>query len=237
MIKQLPNLLTLGNLFCGCLGLVQAFDQHLTEAAYFIWAAALLDFLDGFVARLVGNASPLGKQLDSLADVVSFGVLPAVLLFLLLQERTESSWLPYVAFSIALFSALRLARFNIDTTQSDAFRGLSVPANALFISSLPFILGPNPGWLTSIVDSWEVLIGISIVFSLLLVSPIRLFALKFKDYSWGSNRVKYVFLAISVILLAWLGFNGIPLVVLLYIISSIFENQFTVTENNAVADH
>ena len=236
MIKQLPNLLTLGNLFCGCLGLVQAFDQHLTEAAYFIWAAALLDFLDGFAARLVGNASPLGKQLDSLADVVSFGVLPATLLFLLLQERLNTQWLPYLAFSIALFSALRLARFNIDTTQSDSFKGLPVPANALFISSLPFILGPNPGWLTNLVDSWQVLIGISIVFSLLLVSPIRLFALKFKDYSWGNNQMKYAFLTISAVLIVWLGFNGIPLVIVLYIVSSIFENQFITPENNTVTN-
>ena len=145
ILRHLPNAMTCGHLLCGCVGIVRVFEHDLITASYLIFLAALLDFGDGFVARLLKASSAMGKELDSLADMVTFGVLPAFMLFSLIgQEIDNQSVLPYSAFSIAVFSALRLAKFNIDPRQTDSFIGLPTPANALVVASLPLILAFQP---------------------------------------------------------------------------------------------
>lgn len=177
----------------------------------------MFDFLDGFAARMLNVSSPIGKELDSLADMVSFGLLPAMVMFVMLQDATQSEYIPYLAFSIAVFSALRLAIFNIDETQSDSFRGLPTPANALFITSLPLLTGPVA---IALFESW-IVTTIVVLSSYLLVSGIPLFALKFKSFTWKDNKIRFTFLAVSVVLLATLKITAIPLIILLYIALSL----------------
>ena len=137
MIRHLPNFLTCCNLLCGCFGIVFLLEDRGIPAAYFVWASCVFDFLDGFVARALKVSSPIGKELDSLADVISFGLLPALVMYKLIGAHTTIEWLPFIAFFTAAFSALRLAIFNVDETQTDSFRGLNTPANTLFITALP----------------------------------------------------------------------------------------------------
>jgi CDP-diacylglycerol---serine O-phosphatidyltransferase len=189
--------------------------------AYFVWAACVFDFFDGFAARWLNVTSAIGKELDSLADMVSFGILPAVFMFRLIQEKSVTplsfasdypSYLPYAAVLIAVFSALRLAIFNVDETQKDSFRGLPTPANAIFITGLSFLPFSISPW---------VLVIVTLVFCFLLVSRIELFALKFKNFTWTANRMKFSFLALSVISLIAFEFAAIPLIILLYIALSL----------------
>src|SRR5688572_9999022 len=183
MIKHLPNFLTCCNLLCGCLGVVFVLEDRAFPAAYFVWIAGAFDFFDGFAARMLKVSSPIGKELDSLADMVSFGLLPSVVMYKLLLAEDTTGYLPYAAFSIAVFSALRLAIFNIDETQRDSFRGVPTPANALFITALPLLTG---GIAAALQSQW-VLLVITVVSSWLLVSNLELFALKFKDFTWTNN--------------------------------------------------
>lgn len=218
MLRHLPNLLTSCNLLCGAIGTVYVLEGHgLFPAAYFVWLSLVFDFLDGFAARSLSVASPIGKELDSLADVISFGLLPSVLVYVLIKEQAPGSYLPYLAFIIAVCSALRLAKFNIDETQSDSFKGLPTPANALFLTGLPFL----PEQIREVLFQPWPLVGVSILFSLLLVSRIDLFALKFKDFSWGNNKLQFTFLAISVLLVVILKFAAIPLIIIFYILLSL----------------
>lgn len=217
MKKHLPNLLTCCNLLCGSLGIVFLLEDRGVPAAYFVWAACIFDFFDGFSARMLKVASPIGKELDSLADVISFGLLPAMVMYKLIGAATTSDVLPYTGFMIAMFSAIRLAIFNIDETQRDSFKGLNTPANSLFITSLPLIQPQVGDWLY---QPW-VLICITIVFSFLLVSRIEIFALKFKNFKWSENRVRFTFLILSVLLLATLQVLAIPLIIILYIVLSL----------------
>jgi CDP-diacylglycerol--serine O-phosphatidyltransferase len=223
MIKHLPNFLTCCNLICGCLGIIFLWESPQIETAYFVWAACLFDFFDGFAARLVKVSSPIGKELDSLADVVSFGVLPSLFMFRLLQFESAIEYLPYVALLIAVCSALRLAIFNVDETQSDSFKGLPTPANALFITGLPFL----DYSFFDFVFSPVVLVLIIIVFSLLLVSRFELFALKFKNFTWADNKVRFTFLVLSVLLLALFQFAAIPLIIILYLAGSLGVRVFS----------
>ena len=216
MKKSIPNVLTSLNLLSGCIGIVSVFENWAIPAAYFIWLAGLFDFFDGFAARLLKVSSPIGKELDSLADMVSFGVLPAAIMYTLIGNTTSVEGLPYLAFLIAVFSALRLAIFNLDETQSDSFKGLPTPANALFISGLPLVGAAFP-WLFET----SVLLAITIVFSFLLVAPIRLFALKFKNYGWKENKIRFTFLLMGVLLIVTLKIIAIPLIILLYIALSL----------------
>ncbi|HEY9004676.1 CDP-diacylglycerol--serine O-phosphatidyltransferase [Ohtaekwangia sp.] len=222
MIRHLPNFLTCCNLICGCLGIVFLLENRGVPAAYFVWAAGIFDYFDGFVARLLKVSSPIGKELDSLADVVSFGVLPALVMYKLIGEHTTSEALPYIAFSIAAFSALRLAIFNIDETQTDSFKGLNTPANTLFITSLP-LLPASFGWLY---QPW-LLVTITLVFSLLLVSRIEIFALKFKNFTWADNKLRFTFLLLAVVLLALFQITAIPFIILLYIGLSLGAKAFS----------
>lgn len=215
--KYIPNFLTCCNLICGCLGIVYCLEERSIPAAYFVWVAALFDFLDGFAARLLKVHSVIGKELDSLADVVSFGVLPSLVMYKLIASSSSIPWLPYTAFIIAAFSALRLAIFNVDETQRDSFKGLNTPANTLFITSLPLLSGSIAAWLH---QGWLLLL-ITIVFSLLMVSPIQFFAFKFKNFSWADNRSRFSFIGLSAVLLIIFQVAAIPLIILLYILTSL----------------
>lgn len=229
----IPNLMTLGNLLCGCLGLFFIFEGNLIAASYLIFLAGILDFLDGFVARLLGQHSEIGKQLDSLADMVTFGVLPSVLMVKLIQSstmasesinyQTITSWLPYLGLAIALFSCLRLAKFNIDTRQSTSFIGLPTPANAFVVASLPMVLKFNPEF-SGVILNTNILVFYTLFISYLLIAEIPLFAIKFKDFGWQSNKIKYLFLAFALIIGIFFQFLAIPLIIFMYVLISIIDN-------------
>ena len=200
MLFNFPNALTCCNLICGCMATGAAFHGHFVWALAMIIAGAVFDFFDGMAARALGISSPIGKELDSLADVVTFGVAPSAMLFQLFGSVVYPSWLqplapylPYTAFLMAAFSALRLAKFNLDERQTSSFIGLPTPANALF---------------------WGALI----------VAEVPLFALKFKNLSWKDNRVKYIFL-IGCILLLPLKITAIPCIILWYVILSLINTK------------
>lgn len=223
MKRHIPNFLTCCNLVCGCLGIVFCLEGRALPAAYFVWMAAVFDFLDGFSARMLKVSSPIGKELDSLADMVSFGLLPSMVMYKMLAGVSSSSWLPFVAFLIAVAAALRLAIFNIDESQTDSFKGLNTPSNTLFITSLPLLSGHLSPWVQT---DW-VLVAITIIFSWLMVSSIRFFAFKFKNFSWEDNKLRFTFLAVSVLLLAFFQINAIPMIILLYIASSLWNGLIT----------
>jgi CDP-diacylglycerol---serine O-phosphatidyltransferase len=227
LLRHIPNTLTSGNLLCGCLGLISVFGNYPVEPAYFIWAACVFDFFDGFAARLFKVSSPIGKELDSLADMVSFGVLPAMAMYHWIDSSAGAGWLSYIALMIAVFSALRLAQFNVDTRQTDSFIGVPTPANALFLTSLVFL----PEYIKTVIFTAPVLTGITIVFSLLLVAPFELFALKFKDFSWGNNKLRFTFLALSVFLIVLLKAGALPVIILTYIIISLVSRILSVKKN------
>lgn len=222
MKRHLPNFLTCCNLLCGCFGIVFVLEGREIPAAYFVWLAGLFDFFDGFAARMLKVTSPIGKELDSLADVVSFGVLPSLVMYRMISSASDSAILPYLAFMIAIFSALRLAIFNVDETQRDSFRGLNTPANTIFITSLPLLYNDVGRWLYQP----AVLVAITIVFSFLLVSRIEFFAFKFKSFSWSDNKIRFIFLIASLLLLILFRFAGIPLIIILYILLSLSANSF-----------
>jgi CDP-diacylglycerol---serine O-phosphatidyltransferase len=253
MTKQIPNIFTLLNLFLGCIAIVFALQtesfiieaggdvtsfnipEKLSLASYFIFAAAVIDFLDGFVARLLNATSEIGKQLDSLSDVVSFGVAPAIIIYQLLRISfikdeggmdTSLVWL-LPAFIIACAGAYRLARFNIDTEQSYGFKGVPIPAAGLLIASFPLILhyGNNiinvSDWLT---NKW-VLYVIILIVSWLMVSKLPLMALKFKDFSVKNNLPKYILAALAIIAAILLKWLAVPVVFVAYIILSLLYKQ------------
>lgn len=220
--RHLPNLLTLGNLLCGCIGILLAREFPLYAPAYLVWLACVFDFFDGFAARALKINSTIGKELDSLADMVSFGVLPSVVMFTWLENSAPESYIPYIAFLIALFSALRLAKFNVDENQTDSFIGLPTPANALFITGLVFLSAP----FNFITSSTAGLVVVSIIFSLLLVAPINLFALKFKNFRWADNKLRFTFIGLSVLLLGWKQAESVSLIILLYLILSLATRIF-----------
>lgn len=213
LTKHIPNALTCGNLLCGCVGIVFCLENRDVPAAYFVWAAGIFDFFDGFAARWLKVSSAIGKELDSLADMVSFGVLPALVMYKMLAAVSSIAWLPYLAFLIAVCSALRLAVFNIDETQHENFKGLNTPANSIFITSLAFLAEPFRAWVNT---EW-VLVSITVIFSLLMVSRIDILAFKFKNFSWQSNQLRFTFLAVAVLLLLIGGKAAIPFVILAYI--------------------
>jgi CDP-diacylglycerol--serine O-phosphatidyltransferase len=229
--KHIPNLLTCGNLLCGCIGIVATFQDNLVLAAYLTGIAGVLDFFDGFVARWLKAYSAIGKDLDSLADCVTFGVLPGMILFHLMRKSIPPdivtniyNWLPFVAFIISIFSALRLAKFNVDTRQTTSFIGVPTPANAFLISSLPLILWQYPPS-EEIILNMYFLIGIILIMSYLMISEIPLFALKFTTYAFSRNRPKYIFLFLSLVLIFTLQFIAIPFIIALYILISVFNRK------------
>lgn len=223
-IKQhIPNLVTCLNLVCGMVGVYFVLEGNVLWAAYLVILAALFDFLDGFLARAMNAYSELGKQLDSLADMVTFGVLPAFLVFKLIQLGGDFSYLPFIAFIIAVQSALRLAKFNIDTRQSDRFIGLPTPANALFFAALPH-LAISQTWAAKITASPMGLIALTLLFSWLLTAEIPLLALKFKNFHLKENGLRYLTLVISGVSLILFGIGGIVFAILGYILLSLVDN-------------
>ena len=234
MKKYVPNLITLSNLLCGTVAIVFAVRGAIDWAALFVAIGIFLDFFDGFFARLLHVKSEMGLQLDSLADMVTSGVVPGIVMFQLLSnstyvlqtEGTFAMLLPYVGFFITLASAYRLANFNIDTRQTSGFIGLPTPANTMFILSLPLILQYQPTELfNSLLHNMWVLLGITLLSAYLLNAEIALFALKFSDYSFKNNALKYIFLALCIILLLSLKIIAIPLIILLYIILSLLPKR------------
>ncbi|SEB08490.1 CDP-diacylglycerol--serine O-phosphatidyltransferase [Pedobacter hartonius] len=220
MKKHIPNALTCANLLSGCIGVVFAFKGNLDAAAYMVLLSGIFDFFDGFAARFLGVKSAIGKELDSLADMVSFGFLPGVVMFQMLsQSDFASPYLPYTGFLITMFSALRLAKFNIDERQTEDFIGLNTPMNTLFIVSLPFIQRDYPG----LANSTLLLLAITVVMCFLLTSEIRIFSLKFGSMEWAQNKIKFIFLILSALLIAFLKFAAIPFVLVLYISMSVLH--------------
>ena len=221
--SQIPNAFTLLNLLSGVVGIVWVLNGNVLSGAYFILISAGLDFFDGFAARILKVPSEIGKQLDSLADLVSFGVLPGFVLFQMVREQSTVDLYPYLTLIVPLLSAYRLAKFNIDTRQSDQFIGLPTPANALFLSTLPYFALRWPeisGWLSSPL----VLVLIAWVMAILLVVELPLIALKFKNFSFAQNVFRYVLILVSALLVISFGLAGIPMVILAYIGLSIIEN-------------
>lgn len=231
MLRHIPNFVTCLNLLSGCIALSLAYSGDLENAAYFVLLSAAFDFLDGMLARILNAYSDIGKELDSLADMVSFGVVPGVIVYQLLSSGLASQGLPeglkYLSFIIPIFSALRLAKFNIDTRQTENFIGLATPANTLFFIALPFI--QEQGFLgMEILLQPIVLVFLSIGMSYLLVAEIPLFSLKFKSMRFAANDFRYFLLISSLILIGIFKFAAIPLIIVIYILLSIiYKKKFS----------
>ena len=242
MIKQIPNIITSLNLLCGCVAIMFAVSGDLVSASFFAFAGIFLDFFDGLAARVLNAQSQVGLQLDSLADVVTSGVLPGIVMVQLLSEALTGtslditaifsstsnntsieSYLPFIGLLIAVASGYRLAKFNIDTRQTTSFIGLPVPANTLLILSLPLIISFQASQqITEVILTPWFLIIITLVSCVLLNAEIPLFGLKFKTWNFKDNAVRYLFLISSILLLVVLKFIAIPIIIFLYILVSLF---------------
>ena len=234
--KHIPNIITLLNLFCGCIAIAFVVQQRFEMAFYFVCLGIFLDFFDGFFARLFQVASPLGLQLDSLADMVTSGVVPGLTMFYMILEAfglqisdpfTGQYALAFSGFLVTLGSCYRLANFNIDTRQTDSFIGLPTPANALFILSLPLVVNYSNSFMVfELLSNYGVLLAISIGSAYILNAEIPLFSLKVKKLTVKDNKLTFFFLAVSVLLLVTLQFLGIPLVILFYVFLSVITNKW-----------
>ena len=247
MKKHIPNLITLLNLLSGCIAAVLAVEGRLIEAGFFVILGIFFDFFDGFAARIFKVQGELGKQLDSLADMVTSGLVPGIVMFQLIKNSLESSqssnlmpnaiceegysYLPFIGFVVTLASAYRLANFNIDTRQTSSFIGIPTPANALLILSFPLILAYSSSEIAfDIIQNTWFLIGITLFGSYMMNADIPLFSLKFKDYTFKNNKIKYLFLIMSIVALLFLKFVAIPLIIILYVLLSIVENKLVMND-------
>lgn len=271
---NIPNLFTAMNMLCGILSIFFAFSGRIDIAPYFIFLGAILDFFDGFLARILKKQGEFGKQLDSLADMITFGMAPGVFMLVVLAYSTTAAahsdtlqnslyhvlqnvreypmkeeftfyfskwrnelfgggplnWLPFTALIIPFFSMFRLAKFNLDTRQSESFIGLPTPANTIFFTAFPLLLtqyGNATGWEHDLIMACVqpiVLIPILVIMSLMLVAELPLFALKFKSFAWKGNEIRYVFLISCGILIPTLLIWSIPIIVLLYLLFSFINN-------------
>ena len=231
--KHIPNFLTLGNLLCGTLATIFAVQSDFSLAGIFVVIGIFFDFLDGFVARLLKVSGELGKQLDSLADMVTSGVVPGIIMSKLIQDnlisRTNSFDTAVLDISIiglilTLSACYRLAKFNLDIRQSDSFIGLPTPAMSLFVISLPLIqTHTDIKIVQDLISNNYFLIGVTWFLSYLMNAEIPLFSLKFKEYSFKNNWIKYIFLLTSLILIVTLNFISIPIVILLYVFLSLIK--------------
>jgi len=229
---QIPNAITLLNLLCGCIALVFAFHRDFEMAFGFVSLGIFFDFFDGFFARLFKVSSPLGLQLDSLADMITSGIVPGLVMYQLMitnETSQETSYLqifPYFGFIIAIGSCYRLANFNIDTRQTDSFIGLPTPANSLFILSLPLVLKNTDSLfvIEALTNKWFLLI-IALFSAYILNAEIPLFSLKIKKFNFKDNAIQIVFLMSSLLLLIFLNYLAIPLVIVLYVLLSVINNK------------
>jgi len=250
--RHIPNLITLLNLICGSIAVIFAVQGNLIMAAMFVGLGIFFDFFDGLAARSLNVKSELGLQLDSLADMITSGLVPGIVMFKLLikalpgdwnaysatwDSHTASNWIEWnfpvlalLGLLITAASGYRLAKFNIDERQLDSFIGLPTPANALLILSLPLILAyqPHPIAVGIILNEWF-LIGLTLVSCYMLNAEIPLFALKFSEWSFGANKVRYLFLIYCVVMLVLLQFIAIPLIIVSYVLLSLIVNRTSVT--------
>ncbi|MCC6702011.1 MAG: CDP-alcohol phosphatidyltransferase family protein [Fluviicola sp.] len=249
---NIPNLFTAANMLCGVLAIILALAGRIDIAPFLIFLGAILDFFDGFLARLLKQQGELGKQLDSLADMITFGLAPGIIMFVIMLNFTEygtnhsgnvlfglfhglaeynfNNLFPFSALIIPFFSMFRLAKFNIDTRQSESFIGLPTPANTIFFMAFPLLLvqyGDTIGWEHDLI-MWiiqpMILIPIIVVMSVLLVSELPLFALKFKHFKWQGNEIRYIFLISCGLLIAFLWTWSIAIIVLLYLLLSFIQH-------------
>ncbi|MFP4845656.1 CDP-alcohol phosphatidyltransferase family protein [Winogradskyella sp. PE311] len=246
--RHIPNIVTLLNLFCGCIAVIFAVYGNFLVAAFFVFLGIFFDFFDGLLARKLNVQSPLGIQLDSLADLVTSGVVPGIIMykllamsirttdFLTINEGWSSvekwsfgsieSFIPLIGLFIPLASAYRLAKFNLDEDQQTYFKGLPVPANTLLILSLPLIMAyQNNDYINALIINTWFLIALTLISCYLLNSNIKLFALKFKDWSFKNNAVRYVFLVLTIVLLIVSRFTAIPIIIALYITLSLLDKK------------
>jgi CDP-diacylglycerol--serine O-phosphatidyltransferase len=233
--KHIPNLITLLNLFCGCIALVFVSKDQFEMAFFFVCLGIFLDFFDGFFARLFKVSGPLGLQLDSLADMVTSGVVPGFVMFKMMSSSSAAmsegylQFFPYLGFIITLGSCFRLAKFNIDTRQTDSFIGLPTPANALFILSLPLVLeyysADSLMVLEILTEKW-VLLVVTLLSAYILNAEIPLFSLKIKKFSFKDNALQIIFLLLSLLLLVFFQYLGIPLLIIFYVLLSVVANKW-----------
>lgn len=227
MLKFIPNLLTLGNLFCGCLSVIFILQGQLKWIPLLIGLAAFLDFFDGFAARLLKVSGPLGKELDSLADMISFGLVPGLIVYHYFQvTELPHPWLAYFGLIITLASCYRLAAFNISTDQSEEFIGVPTPATTLFFLSFPLLDQFNPdSKLFSLITNTWVLLGITLIFTYLLNAKLRLIALKFKGFGFkGDNVFRYALLIGVLLIFLIFKWEGLPISIIYYILLSIIRS-------------
>ncbi len=242
--NNIPNFITLLNLFCGCLAIVAAFKTDLVIASFLVFAGAVFDYLDGTAARLLKAKSEIGKELDSLADVVTFGVVPSIIAFQLLNASaityslfTDYTFLLYIPFLIALLSAVRLAKFNLDTRQTISFLGLPTPANAIFWASAPIIIYYQESinveafqslhvFIANLFQNPYFILSFTIITSVLLIVELPLFSLKFTDLKWRNNKIRIIFLITSLLLLLFFNVVALPIIIIMYIIFSIIHHYF-----------
>lgn len=226
--QHIPNAITCGNLVSGCLSILFVACNRPVMAALMIFMAGLFDFLDGFAARLLHAHSPIGADLDSLSDVVSFGVAPGFIMYWLMTraQHPEITWLgldllPCLAFLLPVFSAIRLAKFNIDNTQTTTFRGIPAPGMAIFMASLPLMFGQVKHLTDGSLGYWPCL-GIVLIFSFMMVCNLRFFSFKMKSAKWKGNEVRWIFLIIAVAGFAIFKFVALPFIMVVYILLSVF---------------
>ena len=247
MKKHIPNLFTLMNLFSGMIAVLMAVTDELLLAALFVFLGIFFDFFDGFFARKFNVEGELGKQLDSLADMVTSGVVPGIIMFQMMLYASKGMWfmelscetgnwqeyqetyfyfIPFSGLIITLAAAYRLANFNIDERQTSSFIGLPTPAFSIFIMSLPLILFYSDNmFFINLLQNIYVLLAVTILGSYLMNAEIPLFSLKFKQYGWKDNEIKYVFLLLTIVMLVLLTTVAIPLTIILYILLSVLENK------------
>ncbi|KIA85231.1 phosphatidylcholine/phosphatidylserine synthase [Flavobacterium sp. AED] len=233
--KHIPNLITLLNLFCGCIALVFVSKDQFEMAFFFVCLGIFLDFFDGFFARLFKVSGPLGLQLDSLADMVTSGVVPGFVMFKMMSSSSAAmsegylQFFPYLGFIITLGSCFRLAKFNIDTRQTDSFIGLPTPANALFILSLRLVLdyySADSLMVFEILTEKWVLLVVTLLSAYILNAEIPLFSLKIKKFSFKDNALQIIFLLLSLMLLVFFQYLGIPLLIIFYVLLSVVTNKW-----------
>ena len=240
MKKHIPNLFTLGNLFCGTIATIFAVNSNFRIAALFVVCGIFFDFLDGFLARLLKVSGELGKQLDSLADMVTSGVVPGIVMFKLMELNlhkepiVDSTYqfstyfnIHVIGLFLTLGACYRLAKFNLDTRQYNSFIGLPTPAMCLFVISLPIILenaDNNLDFVNDLIGNNYFLIAVTIILTFLMNAEIPLFSLKFKDYSFKNNFIVYLFLISCIVLIFLIHYKSIPVIIIIYIIFSIIKN-------------
>lgn len=244
LVNQIPNYITLANLFAGTVAAIFAVEGDFKTAAIFVLIGIIFDFFDGFIARLLNVSGELGKQLDSLADMVTSGVVPGIIMLKLIQSNlvVENSLemktyqildVPLIGLILTLAACYRLASFNLDTRQTDSFIGLPTPAMCLFVISLPLIrIHSEVEFVNDLISNNYFLIALTGVLSFLMNADLHLFSLKFKEYSLKNNYIKYIFIIASVLLIFTLNFLAIPLIILLYIFLSVFKKTILLNNKN-----